>query len=119
MKKIIPFVIIVISLLSGLQSSAKIWRVNNNPSLDGDVLQASILFNNSNTPTDPEAANGDSVYLEPSGTAYNGFNVNKQVVILGYGYFLTANPGLQANANNAKTGNIFFVTVVQAPLFQE
>ena len=118
MKKL-SLLAIVIFLFASLQTSAKIWRVNNNPSLDGDVLQASTLFNNSNTPTDPEAANGDSVYLEPSGTAYNGFNVNKQVVILGYGYFLTANPGLQANANNAKTGNIFFVTVVQAPLFQE
>jgi hypothetical protein len=105
MKKITPLVIIIIVLLSSLQTSAKIWRVNNNPSLDGDVLQPSTLFDNTNNATNPEAASGDSVYLEPSATAYNGFNVNKQVVILGYGYFLNENTGLQANANNSKVNS--------------
>ncbi len=109
MKKIIPFVIIVISLLSSLQTSAKIWRVNNNPSLDGDVLQASTLFDNTNNATNPEAAAGDSVYFEPSATTYNGFDVNKaNIVILGYGYFLGSNPGSQANANNSRVNDIFF-----------
>jgi hypothetical protein len=110
MKKITPLVIILVVLFSSLQSSAKIWRVNNNPSLDGDVLEPSTLFNNSNTATDPEAASGDSVYLEPSGTAYNGFSVNKtNIVILGYGYFLNENIGFQANPNFARVSSINFL----------
>jgi hypothetical protein len=111
MKKITPLVIILVVLFSSLQSSAKIWRVNNNPSLDGDVLEPSTLFNNSNTATDPEAASGDSVYLEPSGTAYNGFSVNKtNIVILGYGYFLNENIGFQANPNFARVSSINFLS---------
>jgi hypothetical protein len=109
MKKITPLVIVIVVLFSSLQSSAKIWRVNNNPSLDGDVLQASTLFDNTNNATNPEAAAGDSVYFEPSATTYNGFDVNKaNIVILGYGYFLGSNPGSQANANNSRVNDIFF-----------
>jgi hypothetical protein len=110
MKKITPLVIVIVVLFSSLQSSAKIWRVNNNPSLDGDVLQASTLFDNTNNATNPEAASGDSVYFEPSSTTYNGFSVNKtNIVILGYGYFLHENTGLQANTNSARVGEIQFL----------
>jgi hypothetical protein len=99
MKKFTPFVCLLVILFASLQTSAKIWRVNNNPSLDGDVLQANILFDNTNNSTNPEAAAGDSIYLEPSGTAYGGFDINKaNIVVLGYGYFLSNNPGAQANA---------------------
>jgi hypothetical protein len=100
MKKITAFLALAFITAS---SQAKIWRVNNNPSLDGDVQQPSTLFDNINNATNPEAANGDSVYLEPSATAYNGFTVNKaNMVILGYGYFLNENTGFQANTNNSK-----------------
>jgi hypothetical protein len=93
-----------------LQSSAKIWRVNNNPSLNGNVLQATTLFDNTNNATNPEAAAGDSVYLEPSATTYNSFEINKaNIVVLGYGYFLSSNPGSQANANNARVQYISFL----------
>ncbi len=96
-------------ILLAIQAEAKIWRVNNNPSLDGDVLQASTLFDNSNTATNPEAAAGDSIYVEPSATQYNGFNVNKaNIVIMGHGYLLNENTGLQANTNNAKVASIEF-----------
>jgi len=47
--------------LLALTTQAKIWRVNNSPILDGDVLQVTTLFNNTNTPADPEAANGVSI----------------------------------------------------------
>jgi hypothetical protein len=113
MKKITPLVIVI--LFSSLQSSAKIWRVNNNPSLDGDVLEATTLFDNSNTATNPEAAAGDSVYFEPSATAYAGFSVNKaNISILGYGYFLSSNPGSQANTNNARIQSISFLATSSA-----
>jgi hypothetical protein len=110
MKRITPLVIISVVLFSSLQSSAKIWRVNNNPSLNANVQQPSTLFDGTNNATNPEAASGDSVYLEPSGTAYGGFSVNKtNIVILGYGYFLNENTGFQANQNFAKVGSIDFL----------
>ena len=108
MKKL-SLLAIVVFVFASLQTSAKIWRVNNNPSLDGDVLQASTLFDNTNNATNPEAAAGDTVYFEPSATTYNGFDVNKaNVVVMGYGYFLTQNAGQQAMANNARVNDIGF-----------
>jgi hypothetical protein len=110
MKKITPLIIVIVILFSSLQSSAKIWRVNNNPSLDGDVQQASTLFDNTNNATNPEAASGDSVYLEPSSSTYSAFSVNKtNIVILGYGYFLNENTGLQANINSTRVSQIQFL----------
>lgn len=106
MKKIL--LLTVITLLS-ISAYAKIWRVNNSPVLDGDVLQVSLLFNNTNTAADPEAANGDSIYIEPSTTGYNNFVVNKQVFIFGYGYFIGSNLGMQASAERAFTNQVEFV----------
>ena len=111
MKNITSLVLIIVTLFSGLQTSAKIWRVNNNPSLNADVLQPNTLFDNTNNATNPEAAAGDSIYLEPSGTVYNGFSVTKaNIVILGYGYFLNENTGKQVNANNAQVSSIDFTS---------
>jgi hypothetical protein len=110
MKKI-STLILVLTVFTFFNANAKIWRVNNNPSLDGDVLQASTLFDNINNATNPEAASGDSVYLEPSTTVYNGFSVNKtNIVILGYGYLLNENTGFQANPNFARVSSIDFLS---------
>ena len=109
MKNITSLVFMMVTLFSGLQTSAKIWRVNSNPSLNADVLQPNTLFDGTSNATNPEAAAGDSIYLEPSGTAYSGFTVNKaNIVILGYGYFLNENTGKQVNANNAQVSSIDF-----------
>jgi hypothetical protein len=108
MKKI-STLILVLTVFTFFNANAKIWRVNNNPSLDGDVLQASTLFDNTNNATNPEATAGDSIYFEPSATVYNGINVNKaNIVIIGYGYFLSQNTGAQAMANNPKISSITF-----------
>jgi hypothetical protein len=108
MKKL-SLLAIVIFLFSSLQTQAKIWRVNNSPSLSADLLQASTLFDGTNNVTNPEAAAGDSVYFEPSTLTYNGFDINKaNIVLLGYGYFLSTNPGMQANSNNARVQDIGF-----------
>ena len=111
MKNITILVFMMVTLFSNLQTSAKIWRVNNNPSLNADVLQANTLFDGTSNATNPEAAAGDSIYLEPSGTVYNGFSVTKaNIVILGYGYFLNENTGKQVNANNAQVASIDFTS---------
>ncbi len=106
MKKL--FFLVAISF--AVQAQAKIWRVNNNPSLNADALQGSTLFDGTNNITNPEAASNDSVYFEPSTTAYNGFDVNKtNIVIIGYGYMLSSNTGMQAMPNNARIGSISFL----------
>jgi hypothetical protein len=99
----------VVFLFASLQTQAKIWRVNNNPSLSADVLQPNTLFDGTNTVANPEAAAGDSIYFEPSTLTYNGFDINKaNIVVLGYGYFLSQNPGSQAMTNNARVQDIGF-----------
>jgi hypothetical protein len=96
-------------LLITIAVNAKIWRVNNDPTKDPDVAQAVTLFDGTNTAANPEAANGDTLHIEPSATAYNGFTVNKQVVIIGNGYFLANNTGLQVNGNNSDIVSMVFV----------
>jgi hypothetical protein len=107
MKKIITLVFLFIVCI--ITAQAKVWRVNNNPSLSKDVLEATTLFDNVNNATNPEAAAGDSVYFEPSSSVYAGFTVTKaNITIIGYGYFLNENTGLQANTNNSKVSSIEF-----------
>ncbi len=96
-KKIIFLVIIVFLSISNVQ--ARIWRVNNNPGITAD-------FNNYSTAiASPLVANGDTLYLEASATAYNpGGLLSKRLVVIGNGYFLAgtgSNPNLQANTNSA------------------
>jgi hypothetical protein len=78
---------------------ARIWRVNNNAGVAADfstfdacVASASVL-------------NGDTVHIEASLTAYfNSSLINKRLVFIGTGYFLSgsgANAGLQANTATA------------------
>jgi hypothetical protein len=105
MRKLLLLSIVCVTL----QAQARIWRVNNNPSLDGDVLQGSTLFDNINNATNPEAAANDTVYFEPSASSYQGFDINKaNIVIIGYGYFLSNYPNTQAMTNNARIDNVYF-----------
>lgn len=90
MKKRIGIIaLLLLSASLGLQ--AKILRVNNSPNIEAgyNSLSNALL----------DAAIGDSIYLEPSSQAYGerdayGFNdmkINKQVTILGPGYYLAEN----------------------------
>lgn len=105
MKKILLLSTIIVFCIN---ANAKIWRVNNNPGLDGDVQQGQTLFDG-NTTTNPEAAAGDSIYFEPSATVYNSVDINKaNIKVFGYGYFLANHPGIQAMTNNARVSYIQF-----------
>jgi hypothetical protein len=108
MTKLLLFIAI---LAIATTAQAKIWRVNNNPGLDGDVLQGGTLFDNTNNATNPEASAGDTIYIEPSPTTYTNFAINKaNIRVFGYGYFLDNNPGMQAMANNAEVNYIELLT---------
>jgi hypothetical protein len=102
-------ILLAVFLVVTLAANAKIWRVNNDATKDPDVAQASTLFDGTNNAGNPEAANGDTIHIEPSATVYTGFTINKQVVIIGNGYLLANNPGLQVNSNNSEVNGVVFV----------
>jgi hypothetical protein len=73
---------------------ASVWRVNNNAG-------ASAAFTNFNTAVaSASVLPGDTVYLEPSATAYTPpAPMNKRLVVIGPGYFL--DPANASNPGNA------------------
>lgn len=102
MKKI-TFTLALIAF-TAWNASAKIWRVNNNPGVVTGFTTVDAAIG--------AAAAGDTIYVEGSATNYGGFTLNKRVVIIGTGYFLSganSNPGLQANTNPSSFGNGYVV----------
>jgi hypothetical protein len=90
----LPFLLIVV----GLQTQAKVWRINSNPGVTADFTTCALAVANASV------VNGDTLHIEGSATAYTGFILNKRLVIIGTGYFISganSNPGLQANSNTS------------------
>ncbi|MBL7965336.1 MAG: hypothetical protein JNM31_15980 [Flavobacteriales bacterium] len=78
---------------------AAIHRVNNTGiAADFTTLQAAH----------DAATAGDTLHLEPSGSSYGNCTFTKQLVVIGPGWFLSNNPGTQANLESAKTGALIF-----------
>jgi hypothetical protein len=99
------------------QANATIWRVNNNPVyIAGDTpgTLCDHCFDNLQTAVDDvfNVQNGDTIHVEASPTPYTGKGAYGEVVIirrlvlLGPGYFLDYNPGLQHNPIAATITNI-------------
>jgi hypothetical protein len=108
MKKLFSFVLMATFATT---AQAKIWRVNNNVGISADATALPTLFDGTSSASNPEAANGDTIHVEPSATAYNSPNINKQVVIIGNGYLLSgtgSNTGLQENTLASRVGGFFF-----------
>jgi hypothetical protein len=80
--------------------SAKVWRVNNNAGVSRDFAEVSTAVANA------VVQNGDTLYVEGSPTAYTSVTLTKRLVIIGTGYFLSENTGLQANVNDAFISSI-------------
>jgi hypothetical protein len=53
-----------------ITAQAKIWRVNNNAGIVADATSIQTLFDGVNTPANPEAADEDTIHVEPSATQY-------------------------------------------------
>ncbi|MFK7755996.1 MAG: hypothetical protein AB8B53_03570 [Flavobacteriales bacterium] len=114
MKTII--IVFCLSLLAITSLEATVWRVNNNlnyiqgdggPCGEADVcehcfsdLQAAIDCN--------QVFPGDTLYLEASLNDYGDMLVNKRLVIIGAGFFLSENPGSQSTASKSRVGRIDF-----------
>jgi hypothetical protein len=92
-KKLV-FTLIVLAVINVAQ--AKVWRVNNNPGVTADFTTIPLAVANA------AVVNDDTLHIEASATQYANFTLNKRLVIIGTGYFLSganSNVGLQQNAN--------------------
>ncbi len=83
-----------IMMMVSLQTAfAKIWTVSPRPganftTLSGAVASSSVL-------------SGDTILVSGAPAAYAGFSTSKKLTIIGPGYFLGQNSGLQADTNSA------------------
>lgn len=97
MKKFIVFTALV---CSGLNSFAKIWRVNNMSGVTADFTTAQAAHDG--------ASAGDTIHLEPSVNSYGSVNSSKPLVWLSIGSFLIDNPGNQFSTTTGKIENLTF-----------
>jgi hypothetical protein len=92
---------VLLALASQLASAQTTRRVNNTG------ITGTNIYNDVQAAINAAAA-GDVIQVEPSGVDYPGFTVNKNVTIVGPGYFLDSsqNAGLQANPLSASVSSI-------------
>lgn len=92
------FLLALTTAIFSSSSFAKIWRVNNNPGINADFTTLQAAHDG--------AASGDTIYLESSPTSYGSLTCSKKLAIIGTGYFLGDNQGLQASALPSKADAI-------------
>lgn len=86
--KFLQFFFAVSLVASGVTATATVHRVNNQPGVDADFNNAATAISN--------AAVDDTLYFEGSPISYGDMVLNKRLVIIGTGYFLTDNDSTQA-----------------------
>ena len=99
MKNIRP-ILTVSFVLAFLCATAAVWRVNNRPNVDADFSTWNTAYN--------AASNGDIIYLEGSPTSYGSITVNKQLTIIGAGYWLDQNSPTQSYKESSKLDQVTF-----------
>ncbi len=106
-------VAIIAILFTALPSNATVWRVNNNPSY---IQGCNHCFSSLQVANDTSIVMaGDTIHLEASPVTYLGSGtsqattLSKRLVILGPGYFLNQNIGLQKNAVSATIRKLEFL----------
>jgi hypothetical protein len=93
MKKVI-ILTVCLTGLAVLDSSAKIWRVNNT-GLPADFTTIQAAHDAATV------AAGDTLHIEPSTVSYGALVSTKKLIIIGPGYFLNENTNQQANPTTA------------------
>ncbi|MEZ4974942.1 MAG: hypothetical protein R2802_00110 [Flavobacteriaceae bacterium] len=98
-------------LLTSTMVAQTTWRVNNQSNYDGTT---NFGENFGGTPAFPvfkqineavayfNVVAGDTLHIEGSPIIYEGALINKQLVIIGPGYFLTENPKVSNSGHDAK-----------------
>ncbi len=85
-------------------TNAKIWRVNNNAGVTTDFTSAQQANDASSV------VNDDTLHFESSINSYGHLTLNKRLVLIGLGHFLTTNLNQQATGINAFLDNINVVS---------
>ncbi len=109
------FILLSTMICIAFVANAKIWRVNNNPGVLADFTDMPAVFAGGSG-----VNNDDTIHVEASSIRYSAFNMNKRLVIIGTGYFLSganSNPGLQANTNPALLEYCFIDTLASGSQF--
>lgn len=88
-------------LCLSISAKATVWRVNNQ-GFGAPFSSIDLAMNN------PGFIPGDTIHLEASGIDYPTINITEKVVIIGPGYFLNNNVGLQANLAPATINKVTF-----------
>ena len=101
MKHFNSLTIMICILTLGLSNSAfgRVWRVNNNPAYNQPSTE---VFSSLQQAVSSNAVlDGDILYVEASATNYGNIILSKRLTLIGPGYFLNENTGLQANPVSA------------------
>ena len=119
MKKTHLFLIaaIVMATLFTQKADAKIWRVNNRSNYDGLTLYGDNFGGTTGYPVFtqiqqvvPLASSGDTIYVEASPLPYSAATVDRKLIIIGSGYFLSQNPHVSTNTDSSFIAGITFAS---------
>jgi hypothetical protein len=94
MKSCASFVFALICTLVVFQATATVYRVNNIPGVDADYSTVASAIS--------AASADDTLYIEGSYVSYGTVTLNKRLVLIGSGYFITSNDSTQAYPNSSR-----------------
>lgn len=100
MKTQTTIITIVLLLFAITANSQTRWRVNNTPAVSADFTSVQAAVDSADA--------GDIIYIENSGIPYDNVIIEKQLTLLGPGYFLASNDSTQANKSNTMLPNVTF-----------
>lgn len=103
--------ILGISVFLSQQSQAKIWRINNNAGVTADFTNVSTAISSA------LVQNGDTLYIEPTASAYSGGTLTKRLVFIGAGYLLNENAGLQTSTEDSRIVNVILDSLASGSSF--
>ena len=104
MKNTFTFLLAALLLLGTFAAQAQTIRRVNNTGLGVTGVNVYTTLQAAHD----AASSGDIIYLEPSNISYGSLTCVRQLTIIGNGYFLTQNPGLQLDVREAITDVITF-----------
>ena len=83
-------------------ANATVWRVNNRSNVNAYFTTLQVAIDG--------ASDGDTLYIGGSTTNYGNGTFNKQLVVIGAGYWLDQNDTTQAYTEHSQVGKLIFNT---------
>ncbi len=106
LKLLFASVLLIVFASASVKAQTHKWRVNNNPAYNQAVAGVTV-FNDLQQAISTVAA-GDTLYVESSLNDYGIITINKEIHLIGTGYFLDQNEGLQNHLESAKIRRVIF-----------